>query len=246
MDTPGPALDAGSTGGEMERPGGAHVPRLRGPELTPRDVAIVRWIARHGVVTPQQVAARFFERDDHHLGTWAAYRRLRALEAMRLIRRDRTFWKESQVLRVTEPGARLADVGLGPANLVLAEVHHTLALVDLLEELERANPGSRLVTERELRARRYRERYAGTQSAQGRMPDGAITLQDGRRIAIELDLTPKRARDVEAIVNAYAYEARNFQAIWWYALPGRVGAISEIVSANRADDLIKVLPWSPR
>jgi len=34
-----------------------------GTQLTGRDVEILRWIGRHGIVTVDQVSARFFGRD---------------------------------------------------------------------------------------------------------------------------------------------------------------------------------------
>jgi hypothetical protein len=74
-------------------------PRASGPVVTDRDMSILQWIGRHGIVTPTQVATHFFLRDDGTAGTWAAYRRLRILEQLGLLQRDRTFWRESSVLR---------------------------------------------------------------------------------------------------------------------------------------------------
>src|SRR5436190_8478207 len=111
--------------------GRRRLPARRGPQLTDRDVEILAWIGRHGVVTPAQVARHFFTRDDGSVGQWAAYRRLRKLEELGLTREDRTFWREPNVLRLTTAGARLADIDVGPARLVLGELRHTLALVDL-------------------------------------------------------------------------------------------------------------------
>src|SRR5207244_6570273 len=109
---------------------------------------------------------------------------------------------------------------------------------DLLEELERELPGSRYTTEREIRAQRWRERQAGNTPQLGRVPDGILTLPDGKRVAVELDLTPKRARDLEAIFEVYA--AADFNAVWWFVPPHRVETLRELVVKNRLDDLITV------
>ena len=98
------------------------MPSRHGPQVTDRDIEILAWIGRHGVVTPAQVARHFFTRDGGNVGQWAAYRRLRKLEEVELVRQDRTFWCEANVLRLTGAGARLADIDTGPARLVRQSV----------------------------------------------------------------------------------------------------------------------------
>src|SRR5207244_3136093 len=104
------------------------------------------------------------------------------------------FWREPFVLRLTTAGARVAHLGLAPAKLTLAEVRHSLALVDLTESLLSEHPGARLITEREIRAERYREVRAGSRRiGVGRTPDGVLFFAKPKRrvVAIELDLTTK-------------------------------------------------------
>ncbi len=127
-----------------------------GTHVTARDIEMLSWIGRHGMVTADQVAQHFFARAGGTVGTRAAYRRLRKLEEERLVRRDVTFARWPAVIRVTGPGARVAEIDVDPARLVWAEVRHSLALVDLTEELLATNPGATLVTEREIRALRFR------------------------------------------------------------------------------------------
>lgn len=91
-------------------------------------------------LTPAQVARHFFTREQGDVGQWAAYRRLHKLDELGLIRQDRTFWREANVLRLTGAGARLADIDVGPARLVLAEVQHTLAVVDVVESCSPTAP----------------------------------------------------------------------------------------------------------
>jgi len=222
-----------------------HFPR--GPELTPRDTDILSWLGRHGLATPEQIARRFFR------SQWAAYRRLRKLETMTLIRRDRTFWKAPYVLRLTIAGARVADAGVGPAELVLAEVRHALALVDLTETLLAEHPGATLVTEREFRAAQLRALRDGTCRRPGRIPDGVLQLSPDEgetRVALELDLTSKRAYAITRVIDAYTqlFSASptddGFGAVWWYVLPGTVERVRQIVQEARATDFIDVREWT--
>jgi len=129
-----------------------------------------------------------------------------------------------------------------PARLVWAEVRHSLALVDLTEELLAANPGARLVTEREIRAMRFRELAEKTRRPGfGRIPDGILHLKDGRTVAVEIDLTAKRQRDVERILLGYKQE--RYDKVWWFARPGLVPRLSDIMKKNRVDDLVDIRPW---
>jgi hypothetical protein len=209
-----------------------------GPTLTSRDLEMLAWIARHGVVTADQLATRFFGRDSGSVGYGAAYRRLRKLRGLGLLRSDRTFYQEPSVLRVTAHGAHLADAGVGPARLVLAEVRHTLALVDLLEGLLAKYPGSTATTERELRVERRIALARGERRPlTGRMPDGVLVLK-GKRIGLELDLTSKRSNDLERIVAAY--QSEQYDAVWWYVRPRVVPRLTGIVNRRQADDLVIV------
>ena len=219
--------------------------------MTERDIEILAWVTRHGVVTVEQIARRFFPTSS---GLSAALQRVRKLCVSNppLLRRDRTHYQEPSVIRVTTHGARLANVGpptLGPARLILAEVHHSLGIVDLAEELLAANPGSVLTTERERRAERHTEKRAGTRKGTGRIPDAVLTLPPTpdtpeKSVAVELDRSPRTKRDIEAIVRAY--NAERYSDVWWYVRPKRVDHVRAHVVTLRASDFIEVRPWQGR
>jgi DNA-binding MarR family transcriptional regulator len=178
--------------------------------LTPRDLEVLRFAVRHGMVTLDQLATRFFT------STPSALRRLRALEAAGLLVRDRVLVALPPVVRATPAGTRLAGCDLAPASLELARIRHNLTLVDLSEELLAAHPGSAWTTERELRRDRMRAaRAGGWRDRQGRIPDGLLRLATGTRIAIELDLTPKRSARLDLLAGAYAVD-RDVDTVWWY------------------------------
>ena len=216
-----------------------------GHQITARDREILAWIGRHGLVTTDQVAQWFFARDDGTAGKRAAHRRLAILESLGLVRRDQTpFWRAPWVIRVTQAGADMGESGVRPARLVEGEVRHALALVDLVEALAATNQGATLRTEREIRTDRWHERQDGKlRPGKGRTPDGELHLSNGKVVAVELDLTPKRSKDFERILRAYRQE--RYDAIWWYVLPGAVPRVKKLVSDNRCDDFIDVRPWSP-
>lgn len=224
--------------------------RTRGPQLTDRDVEITRWITRHGVVTAELVARRFFWHPQ--LGTCgqrAAHRRLDALCRLGLILYKREYGTPHKVVRATRQGAHLANVGVRPAPFVLSELQHTLAVVTLGEYLLYENPGAELITEREIRVQRLRETLAHTrQTGLGRIPDALLRLPKTEgpaggtvTIAVELDLTRKDQRAVEHIIRQYAYE--KFDRVWWYVKPIRVARMRTIVRSLHAEHRMEVRPW---
>jgi len=223
--------------------------------LMERDEEILRWITRHGVVTPELVGRRFFWRPDRKdYGKWAAYRRIRALELLGLVIRNKPYAHKEEVIRVTREGARIADVGLRPAPLILSQLDHTIAVVGLTEFLLAKNKGAELVTERELRATRYREFREGKRSpSHGRAADALLRIptkksagaQGVRTVAIELDLSRKDRRAMERMVLAYDREP-GVAEVWWYVQPTRVDATKAVVVKLRAEDRFKVFKYGPR
>lgn len=211
---------------------------------------ILRWMTRHGVTTTEQVAVKFFWREElRRPGLFAAYRRLAALRQLGLVISDKKFVDRPAALRVTQEGARLADVGVAPAPLVLSQLHHSLQLVDLTEAILREHPEAELNTERELRAEQYRQRQDGTRpKGRGRGPDAIVRLpkKGGRKdevetIAVELDISRKDRREMERMITAYDYE--KVDRVWWYVTPERMERVQEVVRALRAERRIEVRPW---
>jgi hypothetical protein len=247
-----------STPSQSDKPDGDRRPqghrrtgrRARGPQLTERDGEIIRWITRHGAVTTELVGRRFFWRPGKKdYGKWAAYRRIRALRELGLVLSNKPFADQPAVLRVTREGARIADVGLRPAPLVLSELRHSIAVVWLTEYLLRENAGAELTTERELRAQRYRELRDGVREVEeGRAPDALLRIptngpgaQGVVTVAVELDLTRKDRRAMERMVRQYDYET--VDRVWWYVTPGRLDRTRTLVRELRADDRIEVRAW---
>ncbi|MGO8687273.1 MAG: hypothetical protein ACLQT7_08880 [Candidatus Dormibacteria bacterium] len=202
--------------------------------LSARDRDVLGYAVRHGMVTADQLGARFFA------STPSARRRLRTLGAAGLVISDRVLLTLPAVVRATPAGARLAGCDLPPATLDVARIRHNLALVDLSEELLAAHPGSAWTTERELRRDRMRAARAGDRwERQRRIPDGLLRLAGGRRIAIELDLTAKRSARLELLAGAYAVD-RDVDAVWWY-LPSEAAAtrMQRLVAQRGLEHLVE-------
>ena len=99
--------------------------------MTVRDVEVLRWAGRHGVVSTEQIAERFWPAGS---AIRTVRRRLSVLAEAGLLRADRPGWRQqSKLWLATARGLRWANVPLRPGRLVGWRLRHTLALVDLSE-----------------------------------------------------------------------------------------------------------------
>lgn len=212
------------------------------PELGPRDIDVLTWIGRYGIVRETQLAARFFRRDDGSVGARSATNEVRKLEGLGLLIRAIPQAHHPTVLRISDAGADLVDADIRPAGWVPAELAHSLAVVDLMESLLAEHPGSSVVTERQIRVARGHDDHAGPTHATGRVPDGVLVLKNGKRIAVELDLTAKRSPDVAAIIRTYQKHG-DYSAVWWFVRPGVVARMTEVVKESKASRLVEVHAW---
>lgn len=212
----------------------------RGAAITARDIEILRYATRHGVCTADQITRRFFSGDS------ACWRRLRVLEGLGLVVRKRTWWQGPQVVMTTPVGAQLAGADLPPARLNLPELEHSLALVDLSEQLLASHPGTEWVTEREVRRdaiRRQRDGGMAAHAVRLRTPDGVL-VSGSKRTAVELDLTSKRTEQYEQLLKAYAAD-RSVQELLWFARSAAVAdRLTKLIERYRLADFATAHVWS--
>ena len=167
-----------------------------------RDADVLRFVGRFRFVTDELLAKRFgVSRQQMNL-------RLRRLTAAGLLQRtdSRT---QPRLTMLTRKGARAVDLPIRRAPRTDAQREHELSLVWLVIELERAG-GVRVFTERECRTL---EAAGAAQFSvpvlppdrprERRWPD-LVLERDGRRWAVELELSAKGMTRLRAIVDAYA------------------------------------------
>lgn len=171
-------------------------------ELTERDREIVAYVARYGPVKEEHVRGRFFGSKS------AAYRRLGMLVDQGLLRHKRVLHNQPGVYWASETGIGFAGLDLRPARVDLKTIEHHLAVVDLSEKLLGEQPdGARWITEREILRQTMasgRDEESGEMepgAERGRTPDGILISPERERIAIELELSPKRKGAYDRILD---------------------------------------------
>lgn len=238
--------------------------------ITERDLDVLEFLTRYGGATAEQVRREFFGGS-----LKAAYRRLKALSERGVVSGERVFYKLPGVYRVTEPGARLAEVDLPPPNNDLSRLHHTLEMVELSWALRsgeissRVNgpeapggerPGERVesveewITERELRRDKLierREKETGRMLKKGRMgrtPDGIMILEGGKELAVELELTPKRAASYHRIFSDYEKELSEggLDGVRFYFTSRKaLQRVSELADKHDLGGAVEFMHYSP-
>lgn len=169
---------------------------------TPRDLEVIRFVARMRFASAAQLARAF------GMAERGARRRCGALRRAGLLRYERVLFGQPGVYLATAAGLGLAGSDLSPARIDLAGYRHHLAVVSLALDLLAASPGARWRSERELR----HDRGLGVRA---HLPDGVLLLPGGARVAVELELTPKTGRRLAGILRFYA-RCRDYDAVRYF------------------------------
>jgi hypothetical protein len=212
--------------------------------VTERDRSVVRWVAVIGAASAGDVMARF------RLGRTAGYRRLAELEEHGLLARSRLVYGQPALYTATRDG--LAWVGmpqLEPARVGVATTRHWATCARLAVQLEHAE-GAEVWGEPRLRAAELEAERAVASAQLGSLPDGRPRLrrpdlvlfpETALPVAVEVELSVKGPRRLEAICRAWA-RCRIVSEVRYYAPPHVQRAVSRAVASVHAHDAIRILP----
>jgi hypothetical protein len=132
----------------------------------------------------------------------------------------------------------------------IATATHRALCARLAVVLERTEPGYRVWSEREVRAAELDAGRAVASAKMGRLPDGRPRLRradlvlmpwdEGRRaVAVEVELTVKGVRRLEAICHAWA-RCRLVDGVRYYASPAAGRAVARAAERVHARDVIEI------
>ncbi len=199
--------------------------------VTERDLDLLRWINGFGFVMSGQVG-RWMGVDEKVSG-----RRLRKLESIGVIARERVFHRGGSVVRVTKTGVQLAGDALGPMRMLrLGSFEHDRALVDLSLDILAEHKGAVFLPDRRIRHERGQGSGVGQK---GHIADGFLVRSDGTTVAIELELTRKQRWRLKKIIGELQADMR-LEAVWYFCAPTVVDLVREIVGG---DEMFSVFAW---
>jgi hypothetical protein len=207
--------------------------------LTARDRAIVEWIARVGAAGAEHVERRC------EVTRRVASRRLGALVDERLLARRAVLYREPSLYLVTAAGLRLCGLQhLGVPRIGAGSFRHACEVAGVAVERSCGLAGWRVLSERELRAEEARRDglLGSVWTGEGRLhrPDLVLVSPGGRVVAVEVELSLKAPRRLEAICAAWA-RARHIDGV--YYLTGALAArgVTRAVARTRAEHAVRVL-----
>jgi hypothetical protein len=211
---------------------------------TARDQEIVGWIARIGAAGAEHVQARF------GMGRSQAYARLSALSSDGLLEQKRLLHRTPGLYVANTEGLRWSgQERLGAQRLSAGGFQHAWEVASAAVALRADLPEWGQLSERELRAREVDEQQLIASVALGELPGGRPALHrpdlalldgEGHVLAIEVELTVKAARRLQAIARAYA-RARHLSHVYYLAAPPAARAVSRAAAEVRASERITVL-----
>jgi hypothetical protein len=213
-----------------------------------RDWELVRFVGTHGAVAIEHVMAAL------GVGRTAAYRRVAyCIEAGLLERLDLLRGLPS-LLRATAAGLSYAGLGLRVAAISPGSVDHWLRCASTAFLLGTEFGADAVLSERELRRLEEDEGRSVVSAKVGELPSGAPRLHRpdlavfaGKRpIAVEVELTPKAPRRLEALIRAWR-RAEWVAEVRYYCEPGLTRrAVERAVEKTHAQDRVRVLEAVPR
>ena len=210
-----------------------------------RDLELLRYVGRHGVVRIGQVMAAM------DAGRTVTYDRVAACVEAGLLERLELVRSEPGLLRATREGLRYAGLGLPLAVISPGAVDHWLRCASTAQLLGRHFGHERVLTEREIALTEQIEERPIASAEVGTLPNGAprmhradlAVLAEAGTIAIEVELTPKSPQRLQALMRGWrrAVAARVVAEVHYHCAPGQTRrAVERAVAKVHAQEVIAI------
>jgi hypothetical protein len=231
-------------------------PAGRDVRLTERDVRVLSFMAEHRLVLETHIQKLLGSSAD------ATRTRLRTLARGGYVTYRRVFAGEPALCQIRRPGLAAIASRLPPPRLKLACYAHDVgaAWLYLAARNGTFGPMCDVISERELRSHDgrsdrdtepYGVRLGGVGQDGGERlhyPDLLLVTPEGRRIAVELELSSKGPRHREGILAAYGADARIDAVLYLVDNPSLARAIERSAERVGVDDRVHVqyFRWAGR
>lgn len=103
-------------------------------------------------------------------------------------------------------------------RVYVGSYHHQLIVIEVYMQLIKQYPEAVWMSERELLRDKFKK-FKMESGQRGHMPDGMLLFLDGRKIAIEVELTMKGSWRLEKILSNYFREFWFKDEVWYFCAP---------------------------
>ena len=194
--------------------------------LRRRDLETLGWLAEQYGARADQLEALM------GCGPRTVQRTVARLRMAGLVRAERMIVGEPAWVMPTSAGMTACGSGFGVWHPRIGLLSHVAAVSDVRLHIQGRAPETEWIPERVL----ARERRAGDH-----LPDG-VAITEGRRVAIEVELTVKSRERVTAILDEVA---GRFDAVLYFCAPGPHRQLTELAESGRWPTLgVRELPVS--
>jgi hypothetical protein len=211
---------------------------------TERDAEIVDWVGRLGAAGAEHVMGRF------QMGRSWAYARLASLVADGLLEQKQLLHRQPGLYVATAEGLRwrgLQRLGVHPISV--GGFEHSRQVASAAVTLHRGLSGWTILSERELRVVESECTELVASARVGELPGGrpalhrpdlALVSTDHRVLAVEVELSVKAPRRLQAICRGYA-RARHISDVYYLTNRAAGSAVGRAVVQTRTQDRYTVL-----
>ncbi len=192
--------------------------------LRRRDIEVLGWLAEQYGARVDQLEVLM------DCGPRTVQRTVARLRGAGLVRTERVLAGEPAWVLPTAAGMTACNSGFGPWRPRLSLLTHVAAVNDVRLHIQGRAPSTEWVPERVL----ARDRLAGEH-----LPDG-VAITDGRRVAIEAELTLKSRRRITANLDDLTVR---FDAVLYFCAPSTHRQLTELAASGRWPTLgVRELP----
>lgn len=185
-------------------------------QITERDIHILTFINDFGYCGIGHLNQRF------RLNKPRNYQIMKRLSKANLIKHERIFYQRPGIFRVTKKGA--AYTSLPPLKkIILGNYEHDLKTITIALKLQSLYPEGVWLSERHLKCEKFRTGVG----KRGHIADGFLLLPDDKRVAIEVELTPKGKSRIERIIKQYGGSFGFFE-VWYFCPEGMVASLQNM------------------
>lgn len=215
--------------------------------MNERDRELVRYVGRHGIVSIAHVMEAM------GVGHTAAYRRVALCVNAGFLERLKVLRAGPTLIRATRGGLRYAGLGLPVAVVSPVAVDHRLRCASTGLMLEKHFGRERVLSERELAFAESAGERPIASALVGELPNGKprlhrpdlAALAAKGVIAVEVELTPKGPRRLEALMRAWRRSGWVAE-VRYLCQPGPTyRAVERAVARARAQDKVVVSDQVP-